>query len=100
MSDRFFISCRFFPDFYYFSEQKLIYSALRRRISNECSSPFRTESLEYGEFVAAPYCGKLLADLGAEVIKVEKPVTATAPAKTARFPRINRISKKVVYFCI
>ncbi|OGO31807.1 MAG: hypothetical protein A2Z29_08380 [Chloroflexi bacterium RBG_16_56_11] len=29
--------------------------------------------LEFGEFVSGPYCGKLLADLGAEVIKVEKP---------------------------
>ena len=29
--------------------------------------------LEYSEFVSGPYCGKLLADLGAEVIKVEQP---------------------------
>jgi crotonobetainyl-CoA:carnitine CoA-transferase CaiB-like acyl-CoA transferase len=29
--------------------------------------------LEFGEFITGPYCGKLLADLGAEVIKVEKP---------------------------
>ena len=27
--------------------------------------------LELGEFISAPYCGKLLADMGAEVIKVE-----------------------------
>ena len=29
--------------------------------------------LELGQFISAPYCGKLLADLGAEVIKIEPP---------------------------
>jgi len=29
--------------------------------------------LEYAQFAAGPYCAKLLADLGAEVVKVEKP---------------------------
>ena len=28
--------------------------------------------LEFGEFISAPYCGKLLADMGAEVIKIER----------------------------
>ena len=31
--------------------------------------------MEYCQMVCGPYCAKLLADLGAEVIKVEKPVT-------------------------
>jgi len=39
-------------------------------LKNETLSGLKV--LEYGDFVSAPYCGKLLADLGAEVIKVEK----------------------------
>ena len=29
--------------------------------------------LELGDFISAPYCGKLLADMGADVIKIEPP---------------------------
>ena len=29
--------------------------------------------MELGEFVSAPYCGKLLADMGAQVVKIERP---------------------------
>jgi crotonobetainyl-CoA:carnitine CoA-transferase CaiB-like acyl-CoA transferase len=29
--------------------------------------------LEFSEFISGPYCGKLMADLGADVIKIEKP---------------------------
>ena len=29
--------------------------------------------IEYGQLIRAPFCGKLLADLGADVIKIEKP---------------------------
>ena len=28
--------------------------------------------LEVGEFISAPYCGKLLADMGADVVKIER----------------------------
>lgn len=42
--------------------------------------------LEFGEFVSAPYCGKLLADLGAGVIKIEKPETGDAARNHGPFP--------------
>jgi crotonobetainyl-CoA:carnitine CoA-transferase CaiB-like acyl-CoA transferase len=37
--------------------------------------------LEYCQMISGPYCGKLLADLGAEVIKVEQPPEGD-PART------------------
>ncbi len=43
--------------------------------------------LEYGEFIAAPYCGKLLADLGAEVIKIENPGSGDRARAWGPFPQ-------------
>jgi len=43
--------------------------------------------LEYCEMVSGPYCTKLLADLGAEVIKIEKPETGDAARQRGPFPK-------------
>jgi len=42
--------------------------------------------LEYSEFISGPYCGKLLADLGAEVIKVEQPGLGDKARRWGPFP--------------
>lgn len=41
--------------------------------------------LELGERVSAPYCGRLLAALGAEVIKIEKPLKGDAARSIGPF---------------
>jgi CoA:oxalate CoA-transferase len=42
--------------------------------------------VEYGSFVSAPFCTKLMADLGSEVIKVEKPDTGDESRNHGPFP--------------
>lgn len=42
--------------------------------------------VEYGNFIAAPYCAKLMADLGAEVIKVEEPHVGDEARHYGPFP--------------
>jgi CoA:oxalate CoA-transferase len=42
--------------------------------------------LEYSQMISGPYCGKLLADLGAEVIKVEEPPAGDAARTRGPFP--------------
>ncbi len=42
--------------------------------------------IEFGEFVSAPYCSRLFADLGAKVIKVEPPVIGDPARSYGPFP--------------
>ncbi len=43
--------------------------------------------VEWSEFISGPYCGKLLADLGAEVIKIEKPGVGDKARNYGPFPQ-------------
>ncbi len=45
-----------------------------------------TKVLEYASFVSGPYCSKLLADLGAEVIKIERPGVGDKARERGPFP--------------
>lgn len=42
--------------------------------------------LEFSEFISGPYCGKMLANMGAEVIKVEKPGPGDKARSWGPFP--------------
>lgn len=42
--------------------------------------------VEYGRFISAPHCTKLMADLGAEVIKVEEPTEGDEARNYGPFP--------------
>ena len=42
--------------------------------------------VELGEWVSAPYCGKLLADLGAEVVKVERAAVGDPAREYGPYP--------------
>ena len=59
--------------------------------------------VEYAQYVAGPLCGVLLADLGADVIKVEPPsgdgyrhVMPAAPGFGRYFVPLNRGKRSVV----
>jgi len=62
------------------------------------SQPFAgIRVVEFGQFVAVPFCGQMLADGGAEVIKIEAPegdptrrLNPIAPGETRTFLSRNR----------
>ncbi|OBA60154.1 formyl-CoA transferase [Mycobacterium sp. 1100029.7] len=72
---------------------------------NEANGPLdRIRVLELGNYIAAPTAGRLLADFGAEVIKVERPETGDelrtwrlySGTTSMLFRTINRNKKSVV----
>jgi crotonobetainyl-CoA:carnitine CoA-transferase CaiB-like acyl-CoA transferase len=42
--------------------------------------------VEYGDFISAPFCGKILADLGANVVKIENPGGGDPSRRYGPFP--------------
>ena len=42
--------------------------------------------VEYADFISGPFCAKLMADLGAEVIKIEEPSLGDTARRTGPFP--------------
>ncbi len=57
--------------------------------------------LEYSEFISGPYCGKLLADLGTEVIKVERPGLGDKARQWGPFPQdLPHPEKSGLFLCL
>lgn len=50
--------------------------------------------VEWGSFISAPFCTKLMADLGAEVIKVEPPIVGDEARHYGPFPNDNPDGEK------
>src|SRR3984893_7744566 len=78
----------------------------QRVLRGEMQKPplFDVRELEVGNYMAAPFCGMQLADLGAEVIKIEQPdggdqVRLAGPfvqGHSSPFVRLNRNKRSLV----
>src|SRR5207248_7002440 len=78
----------------------------RRSVGNVLADPplSGVRVLEVGNYMAGPFCGMQLADLGAEVIKIEQPdggdqVRLTGPfldGESSPFVRLNRNKRSLV----
>ena len=73
-------------------------------MSNQTGMPFGAlqdlRVIELGQLIAGPFCGQLLADHGAEVIKVEQPVTGDPMRSWGRteplwWPVVGRNKKSI-----
>ena len=57
--------------------------------------------LEYASLVSGPYCARLLADLGAEVIKIENPQSGDESRQRGPFPQDNPDPEKSgLFLCL
>jgi crotonobetainyl-CoA:carnitine CoA-transferase CaiB-like acyl-CoA transferase len=55
--------------------------------------------IEYGSFIAGPYCARLLADFGAEVIKIEEPGAGDESRRRGPFPNDIPHPERSGLFC-
>ncbi len=54
--------------------------------------------IEFGDFISAPFCAKLMADLGAEVIKIERPKAGDESRRFGPFPNdVPHLEKSGLY---
>jgi len=58
----------------------------RKQIAEDAGMLSDVKVVELGSFISAPFCAKLLADLGAEVLKVEEPFRGDISRAHGPFP--------------